>query len=103
MEYAQAIAGPAQDVESKDMSPPPSWRYFVNGEGQNNRAGAQGIDQSLANWALSDSSMRSAPRLSGFSPLVRFRQQGFRGNSLDNAVYAGLRIAIEEQLFDLFS
>jgi len=52
MEYDKAIAGPSQYVESKEMSPPPSWRYFVNGEVPDNRAGAQGHGSIACNLAL---------------------------------------------------
>src|SRR5258705_246710 len=47
MAYSLAIAGPSQDAESKETSPPPSWRDFGNGEILDNRAGAARMDQSL--------------------------------------------------------
>jgi hypothetical protein len=37
MDLNKAIAGPAQDVEFKEISPPPPWRYFASGEVLDNR------------------------------------------------------------------
>jgi hypothetical protein len=65
------------------MSPPPSWRYFVNGEVPDNRAGA-GQGSIACNWALSDSSMRSAPKIVQLFTIGEISSTKLQGNSLDN-------------------
>jgi len=52
------------------------------------------MHQSFNNWALSDSSMRSAPKIVQLFTIGEISSTKLQGNSLDNAVYAGLRIAI---------
>src|SRR6266404_4671640 len=95
MAYEQAIAGPAQDVESKEMSPPPSWRYFVNGVVPDNRAGAQRA------WIINRLQLGFKRFIYAIGPkIVRVFTIGeissikLQGSPLDKTVYAGLRIAI---------